>query len=727
MTKSARISAITALLATTLVAPTFAVAEPAAEGLEEVVVTARKTAESVQDVPLSVTAITSEQMRQLGLTNLNDVAVRTPGLQYGNFGDLKLSPTSLRGVVGSSGSAGADPAVGMYVDEVFIGQGAGAALDLFDIDRVEVLRGPQGTLFGRNTIAGVINITTKRPTQTLEANAELDYGNFDHVRAGASISGPLGSDHLSGKIAAIYDDRGGTSDNVWLKQDANTSHHWSTRGQLLFQPSDSTELLLTGEYYEVDQSPLAFETLRYNDAATLPQVLDLFGLPRNTDPWDRKVYGDQRNEETLELWGVSALLRTRIGEVGLTNVLSYRTHDYYNRSDTDRSPASFIYDGDPENVDRFSEELRFDWTTGNLAWLAGLYFYHQDAKNLSFVEVGTDLATLLGAPELAGINAGSNADTNAQSIAGFGSVSWTLTDALDLTFGGRYTYETKEIDYSQSDPLGLLGGDFAVKADNSWSEFTPNASARYRFTPDVMGYATISKGFKSGGFNDALGDANGIGFDPEQLWNYEVGLKSELLDRRLFANVALYYMDWKDIQITNDNPATPIYDPIITNAGKAHSTGIEIELQALVTRQFRVNANLSVQEAKYDEGTLPTGEPLDKIPFAPRYTGDLNAEYRVPVGEGEISLLGEVLLRGETFLTNDNEVDGRVSDYQLYNARVAYEANDGKWSVTLWGANLGDEKVKQRLFDLSDQDVVGQKFIALNDPRTYGVTFRIKY
>jgi iron complex outermembrane receptor protein len=727
MPRSVRFGTSAALIVVLLAGSAAGQAQQPAEGLEEVVVTARKQAEAAQDVPVSVTVLTAEQIENLGLHGINDVALRTPGLQYGNFGDVKLSPISLRGVVASAGSAGTDPAVGMYVDEVFIGQGAGASLDLFDIERVEVLRGPQGTLFGRNTIGGVINITTKRPADSPDASVELEYGNFDQVRAGASVSGPLGSGGLAGKLAMIYDERSGTTDDAWLDTDTNSQRHWSTRGQLQFEVSEETELLLTAEYFDLDQSSLAFETLLYDEAGTLPQVLDMLGLPRNDDPFDRKIYSDDRNEETLELWGVAANFHTRLGEVGLTNILSYRSHEYFSRADTDRSPLTFLYDGDPEDVDRFSEELRLDWTTGSLAWILGAYYYQQDSTNLSFVEVGGDLATLLGAPEIAGLTSGSDAQLETRSVAGFGSLTWTLTEALDFTFGGRYTHETKDIDYVQSDPIDLLGGDFAVKANDSWSEFTPNASMRYHFMPSIMGYFTVSNGFKSGGFNDALGDANGIGFDPEELWNYEAGVKSELLDRRVIANLAVFHMDWKDIQITTDNPSTPIYDPTILNAGKAHSTGVEMELQALVTSQFRIDANLAIQEAEYDEGTLPTGEPLREIPFAPSYTGNLAAEYRIPVGGGEIFVAGEAAFRGESYLTADNHPDGRVSSYELYNARIGYRPESARWSITLWGSNLADEEVKQRLFDLSGLGIVAQKFIALNDPRTYGVTLRADF
>jgi len=695
--------------------------------LEEVVVTARKQPESLQDVPLSVTALTSERIQQEGLTDIYDVSLRSAGMNYGNFSDIKLSPISLRGVLSNAGSAGADPAVGTYIDEVFIGQGAGAMFDLYDAERVEVLRGPQGTLFGRNTIGGVISITTKRPTDQPEASAQFGYGSYGYLRTGAAVSGPIAGDRVSGNLAVIYEDSDGATENLWLNQDTNSTHHWTARGELSFSISDATSLLVSGEYFDVDQSPLAFETLSYNPDAILTQALDLFGLPKNTDPYDRKVYGDIRNVETLELKGISALLTTRAGEVDISNILSYRTHDYYARVDTDRSPLSFVYDGDPENVDRWSEELRFAWSTGSLQWLAGLYYYNQDSTNLSFIEVGDDLAALLGAPEFGGVEAGSNARMTVDSYAGFGSVIWPLSDGFDLTLGGRYTYERKTIDYTQSDPLGLLGGDFAVDASDSWSEFTPNASLRYYFNPDVMGYATISKGFKSGGFNDALGDANGIAFDPEQLWNYETGLKSELLEHRLILNAAVYYMDWQNIQITTDNPATPIYDPIILNAGEAHSTGVELELQAVLTERLSANASFAVQEAEYDQGTLPDGTPLNKIPFAPDYTGDLALEYSIPVGSGELSFLGEAVFRGASYLTPNNDPDGHVGSYQLYNARIGWTADSGRWSVILWGRNLGDEEVKQRLFDLYNVDIIGQKFIAWNEPRTFGVTLRFDY
>ena len=429
----------------------------------------------------------------------------------------------------------------------------------------------------------------------------------------------------------------------------------------------------------------------------------------------------------MNLWGVSANLKAQIGKVELTNIASYREHDYFSRNDTDRSPLRLIYDGDPERVWRFSEELRLGFQTGPVQWLLGGYYFRQRTNNLSFVEVGSDLADLLGDPGLTGLRIGSKAILDTDSYAGFGNLDWQAAPKLTLSLGGRFTHEKKAIDYVQTDPLGLLGGDFSIEARDSWSEFTPSASLRYFFSDDVTGYATVSKGFKSGGFNDALGDADGISFDPETLWNYEAGLKTRLFDRRVTANFSAYYMKWDDIQITIDNPATPTFDPVIMNAGKAHSIGFEAELDARVTRSLRVGGNLSVQKAKFDEGTLPSGESLHKLPFAPSYTANLNSEYRLPMGFGELSFYGEALFRGNSFLTYSNSKAGRTGSYVLLNGRIALAGHDDRWELSVYGDNLTNKIVKTRLFDLTNSDLIGQTFIALSEPRTVGVRLRGRY
>lgn len=719
------------IIALGLAAPVWAQSAPPpsdANAVEEIVVTARKRSERLQETPISITAVSAEAMERKGIKSLADVARQTPGLQYGDFGDMKLSPTSLRGVMGGAGSAGADPAVGYYVDEVYQAQGPGADLDLYDVARVEVLRGPQGTLFGRNTIGGVISITTERPSDTFAASATADIGDYNARRLGASVTGPIVPGLLSGKIAAIKDTRDGYDDNVFLDRKVNNHDAWSTRGQLLFDFSPDTSLLLTGSYRKADQEQLVFETRRYNFDAPLTQALLAAGLPLNTDPFDRKVYSDSPNEERLTAWDLTATFKTRLGALGITNIASYHKHDYFSRADTDRSPLKMLYDGDPEQVWRWSEEVRFDLSTGPVDWLAGLYYFRQNSRNQSFVEIGSDFADSLGDPSLTGFRAGSNGELDTTSKAAFVSATWKITPRWDVTVGGRYTRDQKTIHYTQVDPVGLLGGNADIRASGAWGQFTPNANVRYRFSPDVMAYATVSKGFKSGGFNDALSAADGIAFGPESLWNYEAGLKTQFLDRRLVVNAAVYYMDWSRIQLAEDNAATPIYDPVILNAGKAHSQGVEIEVTARPTERWTLGGNLSVQDARFDGGHLAPDVPLNHMPYAPAYTADLNAEYRFPLqGWGTVSVYGEYQMRGRTYLTNDDDPDGVVGSYGLLDLRLSLESSDERWRITLWGKNLADTVYEERIFDLSQQDQVGQKFIILGEPRTFGVELKLSY
>lgn len=702
------------------------------DSVADLVVTARKRPERLQDTPISITAFDAQALARAGIRDIGDLSRSTPGMQYGNFGDLKLSPTSLRGVVSGAGSAGAEPAVAYYVDEVYMGQGAGANLDLYDIERVEVLRGPQGALFGRNSIGGLISLTTKAPTDRFAMSGEIGAGNYSQFRAAGSLSGPLIGERVLAKLSVIRSQRAGYEYNEVLSHRVNDAGSTTARGQILVKVGAVSKLTLTGAYHRVKQHPLVFETLSYNPNAVVAQLYTAAGMKPNGDPYDRRVQADSPSLETLKAYDASARFTTRIGKVGLTALSAYHKHNYFSRTDTDRSPFSLLYDGDPERVTRWSHEVRADVTLGNLDLLIGGYRFTQNASNLSFVEVGKDLGALFGSPALGGTRAGSDAALRTVSNAVFGNATWKISQAAELTVGGRYTHDAKRIDYHQQDALGLLGGNFAVAAHDAWSQFTPSASFRYRFTPNLMGYLTVSRGFKSGGFNDALGDANGIGFGPETMMNYEAGTKGSLANGRLTFALSVFHMRWRDIQITTDNPATAIYDPIIRNAGAAHSNGVEGEVTAHLSRAWDIGANFSVQSARYDAGALPSPPgtpalPLRRTLYSPAQTASGNVTYRHPTPLGEVELFAETTWRGVSYLDYANSSDGRVAPYALVNARASLHFRKDHFRISAWIRNISNIKRAQRLFDLYSQSIVGQKFIVLNDPRTVGVELRVSY
>ena len=693
----------------------------------EITVTAQKKEESLQEVPLSVTAFTMDFIQENNLTNFVDIAARTPSMVFANYPDIKLSSVALRGIIGGSGSAGADPAVARYVDEVYLGHGVGAFMDLFDLERTEVLRGPQGLFFGRNSIGGAVSYNTRKPSMVFDGMVEGTYGDYGKYRLGGLISGPLAKDRLAGKVSFVTNNRDGTYENLWLGIEGNEISNWSARGQLLWTPSAVTSVILTAEHSEVDQQTLSFETLKYNPEGLLPSVLGAYGLPLNEDPWDRKGYADIPQPETLDLDGYSVTVDTAIGDVGLTSITSYREHQYESRRDTSASQLRWAYDGDPEDVDRLSQELRIEWSTPKTSFLFGAYYFDQSTSNQSFVDLGEDLMDLLiGDPIY--VSAGSDATMSTTSYAAFGNITFTLSERADASFGLRYTRDKKEIDYSQADPLDFFGGTFTLQAQDDWGEATPAFNVRYMFNDNVRGYVTVGRGFKSGGFNDALGSADGIAFGPEYLWNYEIGIKNRLAQGRVTANFALFYMDWSDIQIVTDNPNTPNFDPIIQNAGTAHSTGLEGEIFAYPSRHWVLGLNFSILEAEYDGGTLPDGSPLNTMVRAPDYTANLNAEYRATLsGSLEWFIGAEMLNTGEMWLYPDNQEDSRVAPHTIYNARLGFGPEHRGWSVTVWGRNLSDEIYKERLFDLYDQPLIAQKYIVLNDPMMWGATIRFAF
>jgi iron complex outermembrane receptor protein len=704
--------------------------ETSTGAIEKVVVTAQKKKENVQKVPISTTVLSGDQLERSGITGVEDVARRSPGLQFGNFSERKLDPTALRGISASTPSAGLDPAVGYYLDEVFLGSGVGANIDYFDIDRIEVLRGPQGTLFGRNTVGGIINIVTRSPSKTFEAYAGAEYGDYDYWRLIAAASGPIVEDTLYARVAGAYLDRDGLTTNAFLGERGNDSHNENLRGSLLWTPDESVEFLLSVDYRTAEEKPKLFETLKYNTASLFHSLLGSFGAPENTNPFDRVVFSDLRSEETLE--GSGAALRASIDlsdNLQLVSVSSYRTHEYFNIGDTDMSPLRWAYDGDPEEVWRASEEIRLS-SDGNehFDWLLGFYYFRQHTANDSFISFGTDFSLVLtGDPDLLdGLRVGSNGVLETESYAVFGSGTVKFADNFDVTVGGRYTVDDKAIDYSQSDPLALLGGDVVVIDSDRWNAFTPSFTARYFLNDDVMTYATASQGFKSGGFNDGLGVADGISFGPEYVWNYEAGVKSAWFNHRLIANASLFLMRWRDIQLSADDPNTPVFDPRISNAGRAHSQGLDFEFIAAVSDRLTVRGNLELLDSKYDEGVIPTtagspGIPLRHLVRAPTHQFALSGDYRVPLGWADLDFSVEYLGNGPMYLTLDNQADGRSPAYGLINARVTLEELDGGWRVSLWGKNLADETYTTRLFDLFDQDLIGQKLIELGQPRTIGI------
>lgn len=724
--------------------------------LEEIIVTAQKRTENAQDVPISVSAISGDNLEKAGISNLEDAAFRLPNLAFPKFSDSKLASVTLRGISDPGGSAGQDPGVAVYMDEVYLGPGVGSNIDYFDLESVEVLRGPQGTLFGRNAIGGVINLRSRKPTFDWEGFVSAGYGNYNAQTATAAVSGPLLGDKLAVRLAGTINKRDGTTRNEFLKADTNSQGSGSARLQLLFRPNDQQEWSLSGEYRRLSQSPKGFETLFYDPAGVVSALFSASRTAPNNNPFDRKIVADGLGRETANIWRFALNGVVELGDLTLHSVTSYRKHDYYSFSDTDNSPFKIAYDGDPENVKAFSQEVRLESDKSErFDWMVGGFYYHQNARNLSFVTIGSDATALLTEGALtSALNIGSNAKTILNSYAGFANIGFRPTDKTELRVGARYSSERKKLDYSQVDLdsiLGrgaeVLGGTFTANRTTKSSSFTPSISLTFKPVDDVMVYAAVSKGFKSGGFNDGLGTVDSIAFGPEKLWNYEAGLKSELFGRRVRFNVTGFYMQWTDIQISNDDPATPFFDPKTSNAGKARSYGLEVELTGKVNSFLTIGSNLGLLDARYTNGffgalSAVDGKPilLRKLPYAPTYSFSLFADFNKDISDRfKLSLRPEMTLQGPHFLSDDQRTaaeagerrapkeDNQQMAYALVNVRAGFGDADDRWQISVWAQNLFNKTYKTRIFNQLGSPLIAQKFIILGEPRTYGVEARFKF
>ena len=718
MTKSVLKSAssLGVVIAFASMAPAYA-AEPAPAGDDavtggEIVVTARRRAESLQDIPLSVTAFDSAALETAGVNSFRDMARLMPGVQFTERGSLSAQLT-IRGVGGDSRNIGIEAGVGMYLDGVYIPRTSGYNADLAEISQIEVLRGPQGTLFGKNTIGGVINIVTKEPTDTLEGTVYASYGNYDAMRTQASISGPL-AENLFAKLTVATFDRDGYIHNLYDDSYVNDENRRGARLQLVFEPTDALKLKLNGDVTRDRRTVLQTQMNSSAGAAAPYYTGNRF-----------EANSDRPNDDKRDMWGTDLTAEyTLANDMVLTSISAYRKINVTVSSDIDQLPIN-MFNSDPltDFVQMASQELRITSPgTGPLRYVGGLYYYHQRGKMLREIYIGGSLAS--GA-----FNEG-KATTN--SFAAYLNVDYDVTPELTLTGGLRYTHEKKTGAYLQirGPVLSYDFDDLHRKDENvSWT-----ASATYKPTDALTLYATASKGFKSGGFNlDTIGAANLVGndlvFGPESVVNYEAGIKGNLFDRLLRYSASVFRMNYSDKQVAQfvATGASTTPSVQITNAGKARIEGVEFEASLSPVEGLNLSANATYLDAKYTRldystigSTVSVSYAGNRIEFTPDWMLGGQAEYRFPVGAGEAFIVGSVNYTGDMSLQAEALPKYQEDGYALVDARLGYDV--GGLTVALWGKNLTkkDYRTYARVFAGLDQAVWGE-------PRTYGIEVRYKF
>ncbi len=682
--------------------------------LEEIVVTATKRSVSAQDIPISISAFDSERLNASGVNDIKDVQFLAAGIHVG--GNRNYTAVTVRGIGGDLNLPGTSSGVAVHLDGVYLGQRTQLGRALFDLERIEVLRGPQGTLYGRNATGGSVNILSKSPSDEFEAGLTLAAGNYDLLETEGYISGPLAGDQLQARVAFQNVSRDGYTNDVFAGHSIDNADSSSVRTHLLFEPNDRFQMNLIADYTKDESVPVPVLSRGIESVSTLGELLGgslASGRNRN---------GNTRDVQDVEAWGVNLKAEWLFDTFTVNSITAYRETDLFQRYDSDGTEANVIFvDRSVKNTEQVSQEFNVKSNSdGDFEWIVGAYFFSED----DFYE------ELVPVPPLGFTLAFGVSDLRSTAYAAFSELSYQLTDKLAITAGLRYSLEEKEI----AEFSGFVGSIETAELEDDWTSFTPKLSMTYSLSDDQTLYATIGKGFKSGGFNGGV--LQGEGFDPEEVTNYEIGFKSILMDGRLRANMAIFRMDYEklQVQVPKINPLTGLPLLAIDNAAEAVSQGLEIELQAAITERFSLNANLAYLDAEFDSyetvDELRGGASFDlsgnRLPASPEWAFNVGAEYEFDLGDWTGRVRGEYIYQDDTYYTpfealpSVAELRGQ-EQYDLFNVRLMFADSEGKWEIASYVKNITDEEVSEYV-NIQPVTLGYLKRDFLMPPRTYGVS-----
>ena len=687
----------------------------APSGVAEIIVTAQRRSESVQHVPISITAVTGESLIKSGVTNLNGLQRLAPGLSISTVGSGFVSYTYIRGGGTNQGDLGSDPSVAYFVDEIYLGGTAGLQTDLFDIDHVEVLKGPQGTLFGRNASSGAISIVTKRPSATFDGDVHLEGGSYGNFFGRGGITGPLTSDgSLLYRVSVAYHRRDPIANNLNGTGDPGAINSGGVRGQLEYNHENVT-FLLTGDFYKARNGMT-------NSFLSGPSVAGYVDptLPEPTNQSFFRHYYDLNGYENQDLKDVSGRLewRTPIGTV--TSISAHRDSEFRRLQDQDATLYNAFVLNTYERDKTFSQELRLAGDAATrLHYVLGLYYYHADSYSNFTVLAGPAFPTAI----VRGHTAVDLSHITTNSYAAFGQIGYDLTDKLTLTLGGRYTSDHKE---DQRAVQGFLGAPFSVDPTPTFHNFSPAVTLSYKPTTGILAYSSYRRGFKSGGFQSLLPSTAALAavpFLPEEVASYEAGLKTTLFDRRVVANIALFRSDITNQQVSRNITLTTV---AIDNAGQTRADGIDLQLTVKPVRALTLSTNITAQRARFQQyQSGATNFAGNHQLRSPDFSGYFAAEYAASLGQaGMLTFRGEYSYQTKIYFNPANASDRGLYQpgYGLGNLRVTYTPSHLPVDLAVFVNNVGDKHYAQNIAISGPTGVY-----APGDPRTVGAALNYHF
>ncbi|MCY3640974.1 MAG: TonB-dependent receptor [Gammaproteobacteria bacterium] len=731
----------------------------AAQGLiEEIVVTARKRDENLMDTPLSVSALSASDLSRFQVDDLGDLQNIVPNLSL-NMGDAANAVIYIRGVGQRDSLSFADPGVGVYLDDVYMGRAQGAFLDVVDVERIEVLRGPQGTLYGRNTIGGAIKYVSAAPTLEPFLELEAGVGNYGEQRLKATWSGPLSQDgDLLGRLTLTHIAHDGYNENDFGGAGSDTDGDKETfagRLHLQYAPNEDLTFNLTLDR-SVNDPDRSITPARVTTGPTLVQNTAHFGPA--TDPFD--IEADFNDVEELEVEGVGLTVEYQLSDaVQLKSITSFRQLDHETHIDLDGTGFEIFGVHVDQSQDQFSQELQLAYDSeGPVQALVGVFHFSEDDVTPDGISNSEPIDFSGGAGVFfSPYGTVSENDQSVEATAVFGEVSWSVSDAIEITLGARYTSESKKLKRKACQALGAFGmvlphiddcnpppnssNPFALNLDLSedFSKVTPKLGISYKFEDGGLAYFNYARGFKSGGFDGRIGyngasdddavNTQALPYDPEVADTYELGWKSVLADGQLRFSAAAFLNDYQDLQLSSFS-ATPTggFATVFTNAGEAENWGFEAELLASPAPNFLMSLGIGYLDAKYQEFINSANEDVggSLTPInSPEFTGNLGLEYQYSLGSALLILGADLSYRSDYHVDINNLEALHQDDFALINASATVESQDGRWSVSLGVKNLSDEEYITHGFDLTAFPGVGLAYYG--QPRTYRIQARYRF
>lgn len=730
-----------AIYASPALAQTEAPPATQSDGIEDIVVTAQRRETNLQDTPISVTALTARSIEAQGVRSINDLAATVPNLTA-TTGPQGSSDANffVRGVGQFDVIVTNDPGVGVYVDGVYLGRTVGAMLDSSDIARVEVLRGPQGTLFGRNTLGGAVSVTSKAPELgQFGATLRGTGGSRNRVEFDGSINAPLG-DNAALRLSGFTRDQDGFARRAADGALFGKIDRIGGRAQLLFQPTDALSITLAADYALDRSNPAPAVNLAIAPAPFFPADA---GADRSPDFYT--VFASNDPEARNRTYGFSGTIAYDFGDVTVKSITAYRNLDGFSTSDPDGTGYR-LYDQDvTTRQDQISQELQLSGTGfgGALDYLVGGYFFTERADQT----LALCFAPITPVPT-ARFNAcntwtqGNDQTTNSYAL--FGQATYSFTEQFSLTFGGRYTWEDKSILSNQffdfrprgtafnpmpgSPPPGLfiVAPIVTNLADSvSFQRFTPKVGVEFKASDDVLVYASYAQGFRSGGFNGRLiaPQPNVPTYAPDTNESFELGVKTDL-GRMLRVNASLFYSKYRGIQQTISDPAVQFR---VANAGDAELYGFELEVAAAPVTGMNITAGIGYTSSSFQNVPAAVG-PINgnRLPFSPEWTVAVGADYAIPVAN-RVKLTPRIDYRyqSRTFFSPFNLPFEQQAPYGLLSARLTLATVDDRFSLAVYGENLTDEQYFT--FGQNALAAQGVAYSYIGRPREFGVTAGVKF